>query len=207
MGLGVAQEVLEQKGAAVQSMLRAVEKDPAYFPTYSFLADMADSGPGTQAAIRRRLAEFVVTHPESAESHFDYALGLWKQSRRDPGAGSRDEIIAQLKAAIERDPRSEKAHFTLGQVYADMADLAGAEREFRAALEIEPGNAQAHYHLSQVYRRQGKNEMANEEIEKFRSLRGNPGDDPVSPPISLRRLSYPAIQRASEAGRCPPRGR
>lgn len=206
MGLGVAQELLEEKSPAVQSMLRAVEKDPEYFPPYSFLADMADSVPGSQGEIRKRLAEFVVAHPESSEAHLDYGLGLWKQSRSDPAAGSSDEIVAQLKAAIEKDPRVERAHFALGQVYADITDLAGAEREFRAALELEHDNAQAHYRLAQVYRRQGKTEMASEEIEKFRLLHGNPGEDTVLPPLSLGGLSYP-IKRSSEAGQCPPKGK
>lgn len=207
MGLGVAEDILEHKAPAVQHLLRAVEIDPEYLPPYSLLADLSDSVPGTQAKIRSRLAEFVVAHPESSVAHFDYALALWKQSRLDAAVGPNAEIVAQLHAALERDPKLTKAHFILGEIYADAADLADAEKELCTALSSEPENARAHYRLSQVYRREGKSELAGEEIEKFRSLHGKPGDDATTTLVSLRELAYGQAQSISGGGSCPPTGK
>ena len=207
MGLGVAEDILEHKAPAVQRLLRAVEIDPEYFPPYSLLADLSDSVPGTQGEIRNRIAEFVVAHRESSVAHFDFALALWKQSRSDAAVGSKAEIVAQLKAALERDPKLTRAHFILGEIYADAADLAGAEKELRAALASEPDNAQTHYRLSQVYRREGKSELAGEEIEKFRSLHGKLGEDATTPLLNLRQLAYGQAQSISGGGSCPPMGK
>jgi tetratricopeptide (TPR) repeat protein len=204
MALGIADNLQEHKAAAVQWFLRAIEKDPDYEPTYSFVANLAASVPGTEAEIRKRLAEFVVRHPGSAVAHLDYALAMWKQHGRDPSVASDAEIIAQLKIVLASEPNLSRAHFVLGDVYADGGYLANAEQEFRAVVELEPENAQAHYRLSQIYRKQGRSERAATEISEFRLLHGKPGDNEIPPERNLQAISFHRVQGAYVPVQCPP---
>ena len=207
MGLGIAEDLLEYKDSATRSLLRAVEKDPGYFPPYSFLADLSGSVSSADGEIRTRLAEFAATHPENAPAHFNYALAMWKQSGRDGNGKDLDEIVAQLKATLERAPELARAHFLLGEIDANRSDLSNAEVEFRNAVTLEPENAEAHYRLAQVYRREDRKELAAEEINRFRSLHAKPQETGISIKTSLHRSEFDQLQRNSPEGPCSPTGK
>lgn len=204
MGLGIAEDLLEHKAAAVHALINAVDREPGYIAPYSFLADLAGSVPESDAGIHDRLARLLITQPENATGHFDYALALWKQHRGESSPNSRAEIVEQLKVALDKNPQLARARFLLGQVYADAADLTGAEQELRAAVELEPGNAAAHYRLSQVYRRQGRMELANTEMSRFRALHGSSDGDGILPPSVGAGFGLRQSLPRSSVVSCPP---
>lgn len=204
MALGVADDLLEHKAAAVAELLRAIEMDPDYEPTYGFLANLAVSVPGKEADIRKQLAEFVVRRPESDVAHLDYALAMWKQHQLDTSVSSDAEIIVQLKMVLAKQPKLSRAHFVLGDVYVDSGQLAQAEQEFRAVVDSEPQNAAARYRLAQIYRKQGRIDLAAVEMGKFRSLYGKPVDGQANSTQSLQELSFESSQAVSAATvQCP----
>ena len=202
MGLGVAQDLQQKKLDAIHSLLRAIDVDPEYLPSYSFLAGLADAAPESEAQIRRRLAMLVVTHPESAAAHYDYALALWKQNATNPGSASVAEVKSQLELALAKEPQMARAHFQLGIVYSDTGDYRNAESELQQAVKLEPYNAGAHYRLAQVYRRNGKSQLASAEIKEFLALRGVPGRDENSPETDLQQLGSHLSQQLRRAAPC-----
>jgi Flp pilus assembly protein TadD len=173
MGLGIAQDLQHLKTDSIRSLLHAIDVDPEYFPSYSFLAALAGTSAETDTQIRRRLAELVVAHPASSVAHYDYALALWNQRRLSPNAVSSAEIESQLRLAVTKDPKMARAHFQLGLFYAESGDYVRATNELRETVQLEPGNAEAHYRLAQAYRRDKQPGLADLEIRKFEVMHGN----------------------------------
>jgi Tfp pilus assembly protein PilF len=208
MGLGIAQDLKKQTADAARSLLRAVDVDPEYLPSYSFLAAVAASAEldaKVMAEARERLAVLVVAHPESAVAHYDYALALWKQRALNPVAASDAEIESQLKLALEKDPSMARAHFQLGVVYADSGDYANAAAEFEQTVRLEPANAEAHYHLAQAYRRNQQAELAGEEMNRFVALHGNAANGKEGLDADVSKLVPELSRPVTRSTPCPVR--
>jgi tetratricopeptide (TPR) repeat protein len=116
----------------------------------------------------------VVSIPESAEAHYDYALALWKHKGLDPSAQLDAQIEAQLRLAIAKDPAFAIAHLKLGEVYEETGDYAQAAIELQRAVELDPDNASTHYRLAQAYRRNNQAALADLELAKFKKMHSEP---------------------------------
>lgn len=195
LGMGLVQDVKQDKEEALQSLLRAISTDPDYAPPYYFLAGLADASPERSVEIRKMLAEFVVSHPSSAKAHYDYALALWKQQRMHAAGISTAEIQSQLKLALTADPDMARAHFLLGVIYADANDSSSAERELLLAVKSEPEDAEAHYRLAQAYRRDHDRKKANAEMQRFLALHREQGKTEDSESTAIRDLASHPIHR------------
>ena len=202
LGLGIAQDMARRKLDAIQSLLRAIAIDPDYIPSYFFLAGLADASPESATEIRKRLAEFAVAHPTSAEAHYDYALALWRQHRTSPLTASNSEIESQLKLALASDPNMARAHYQLGVLYADSNDFLRAESELQQAVKLEPDNAEAHYRLAQAYKRSQKTELASAEMSRFLALHGVEGSDESDASPSLWNAGGDMVSHMSIAASC-----
>ena len=203
MGLGVAQYLQQHKESALRSLMRATELDPSYLPSYSFLPLVYGVMPAADAEIKRRLGVLVVSHPESGDAHFDYALALLKERTQSADVVPAAEVATQLKLAIEKEPDLVDAHLQLGALYADANNYAEAIEEYRKTLQLEPENPQAHYRLSQMYRRNKQVALADDELGKFKALDaalphggGGMSDDAIE---------LPSMSRPAMAGKttCP----
>jgi tetratricopeptide (TPR) repeat protein len=157
------------------------------------LAELSILSDETKADLRRRIAAYLVAHPEDAEAHFAYALALSKQAQPEQSANSR-EIASHLKRALQLNPRLARAHFLLGDAQAKANNLPDAIDEFVQGLKLEPGNAQAHYRLSLLYRRNGQQERARQEIEAFQALHGKPDDEASAGGTGTFSFTVPSIQ-------------
>lgn len=203
LGLGIAEDVLQHKSAAVQALLLAAKNDPANPAPYPFLAQLASAVPSSAAEIRRRLSAFTLAHPDDGAAHFDYALALWEQAQSYPAADTA-EIVSQLQAALALDPSLSQAHQLLGQLYANRSDNVLAEKEFKTVVELDPANPEAHYRLAQIARKQGDRALADAELARFRDLHGDTGEDGISRGPALPELPAPARSQASSTAQCPP---
>lgn len=201
LGLGIAEHLLERKDAAVVALLHSSDSDSSYLPPLSLLAELSGLTSQTQADLRRRIAAYLVAHPEDADARFTYALALSKQDPAETGIDSRIEIVAQLKRALALNPQMARAHFLLGDADENANDLAGAIDEFVAGLKLEPSDARAHYRLSLLYRRTGQQDRARQEVDNFRSLRPKTGSDQSSDD-GASVLPLPALQLAPVAHPC-----
>jgi tetratricopeptide (TPR) repeat protein len=170
LGLGIAEHLLAHKEKASSALLRSADSDHNFFPPLALLAELSSLPDQTNADLRRRVAGYLAAHPNDAEAHLVYALTLRKQPEQS--ANSRQEIVSQLKRALQLDPRLARAHFLLGDLESEVNNLSGAIDEFVAGSKLQPENAEGHYRLSLLYRRVGQQEAARKEMDIFQSLRG-----------------------------------
>lgn len=84
--------------------------------------------------------------------------------------GEYEEAINAFQKAVSLD--SSKAHYFhhLGLVYAAVERFDDAIAAFELVIEIDPNHSLAHATLGGYYRKKGKDELAQEYIEKARSL-------------------------------------
>jgi tetratricopeptide (TPR) repeat protein len=194
LGLGIAEHLLDHRQEAVSALLRSADADPDFLPPLALLAELSILSDQTKADLRRRIAGYLVAHPEDADAHFAYALALSKQAEPEENGNSRQEIASQLKRALQLNPRMARAHFLLGDIETKAGNLPGAIDEFVQGLKLESGNAQAHYRLSLLYRRNGQQESARQEMESFQALNGKGGDDASAGAAGTLSFAMPLIQ-------------
>lgn len=171
MGLGIAQDLQQHKADAIQSLIKSIDTDPGYLPSYSFLAPLYGASTKEDAQIINRFNMLLRSHPESALAHYNYALILWKQRESENNNNSWEEVESQLLSALAKDPKLSRAHFQLGVVYASSGDYANAAKELHTAILLEPLNAETHYRLAQAYRRTKQTALADAELRQFQALK------------------------------------
>jgi len=89
------------------------------------------------------------------------------------------EIKSMAERALTLQPNLPEAHIALGTVYYyGYRQYEQALAEFSRAVELRPNNSQALEYLGYVHRRQGKLELALEELTK--ALEQNPRDAAVA---------------------------
>jgi Flp pilus assembly protein TadD len=66
------------------------------------------------------------------------------------GRGQLDEAVAELRKAIDLDPKHAKAHAMLGQALWGKYDAVGAMAELQKAIALDPKLSTAHGVLGEV---------------------------------------------------------
>src|SRR5271155_264085 len=89
---------------------------------------------------------------------------------RATGLLSRD-TFEQLRAT---DPNSARAHQILGETYAVLHNMAGAEQEYKEALRLRPATPGVHLELGELYSTASQWDKAEKEFRAEASLQ--PGD-------------------------------
>ena len=133
---------------------RALELDPAQPLAWTLDGVLAmDSEGASWAAVTgeaepsfRRSLELEPGQPEASE-----ALASLLRTR-----GDKEEALAILLAALERDPLSSRAHILVGNHYRFLGQLEDAAARFQAAMELDPDNPRPPSALAQVRAEQGR---------------------------------------------------
>jgi tetratricopeptide (TPR) repeat protein len=140
--LGIAQRSLGLSSAAIASLRRAINLDPAYDEAYYNL--------GVMLAAER---------PEEAREHLETALRLdpeYQEAHRELGWVLRrleryDEAAIHLGKAIDLDGSDEWAYVYLGNLQWTRNDLDAAEKTFKKAIEVSPKASMTHCCLAMFY--------------------------------------------------------
>lgn len=98
-----------------------------------------------------------VTKPFIASLYFDRATYYHM-------SGDYKNAIAMHKKSIEFNPRDEKAHNNLGNVYRDIGLYREALKEYERALKINPYSVEAHNNLGILYVNRG---LYDEAIKEY----------------------------------------
>lgn len=205
LGLGIADHLADHNEEAVSSLLRSADADPAFLPPLALLAELSGLSDQMKSDLRRRIAAYLVAHPDDADARFAYALVLWKQSRPQERGNSLQEVDSQLKRALQLNPRMARAHFLLADADAAANNIPGAIDQLVEGLKLEPGDARAHYRLSLLHRRNGQQEAARKEMDAFLALHGNSGDEGLGDTPITSSFTVPSIQQVPAQPACDPK--
>ena len=87
----------------------------------------------------------VVAEPPQppVEDKTELAKAHCAKGRELKAAGQPEEAAAELRKAIEADPKLVEAHWVLGWVLIDLKDKEAAKAEFRKVIELAPDTDQA----------------------------------------------------------------
>lgn len=102
-------------------------------------------------------------HP-SAWPHLNLATALHFLNRLD-------EAKAELQETVRLDPALKPAHYELGLVLEAEQLFDSAIRSFSDATRLDSNYAEPHYALARIYRKQGRRDLAQQEVEIYQQLR------------------------------------
>ena len=147
---------------AVDAYKLAIRVDPNYAPAHGGLGyGYLNAGNPEQA--HAAFKEQVRLAPNDAQAQFD--LGYFYNFM-----GRHGEAFAPLVKATHLDPTFAEAFHEIGYAYLRGEDYEKSVGFFRSAIRLKPDYGDAHYRLGQVYAKQGKSEMANEQLRKLNTL-------------------------------------
>jgi tetratricopeptide (TPR) repeat protein len=99
----------------------------------------------------------------SAWPHLNLAVTLQFLNRLD-------EAEAQLREALRLDPALAPAQYQLGMVLEATNQLDRAVAALLAAARLDAGYAEPHFALARIYRKQGRKDLAQQEVDIYKSL-------------------------------------
>lgn len=195
--LGVARYNAQQYAEAVPALEGALRTDPAnpraarllglsYFHSeqYQKAAPVlaADPEAVSDSGLRYALAVSLARSGRPAEAGIIFSEMLSSPSTSPDLLVLIGQIHAQqqdfesargfFRRALELNPQTHEAHYSLGQMELRGGQLADAEREFQEELRLQPQDARTRYHLAFVLELQQRPEEALRLLEEV--LQANP---------------------------------
>lgn len=140
----------------------AIRVDPNYAPAHGGLG-YAHLNAGNPEQALAAFKEQVRLAPGDAQAQFD--LGYYYNFM-----GRHGEAFAPLVKASQLDPTFAEPFYEIGYAYLRGEDFNKSIGFFRSAIRLKPDYAEAHLGLGQVYAKQGKAELANEQLRKLNTL-------------------------------------
>jgi tetratricopeptide (TPR) repeat protein len=177
IGLGSAQFLEGRPPQSVQTLLHAVALDPSDPRPYPFLAQAAGVSSEDAERVHAAFENYLSLEPNNASALYYRALDLM------PARAANDRRIeVLLEHASVLDPGLVDAHYQLAVLYASRGDYQHAAQELKTVIKLSPDNREAHYRLAVAYRRTGHTDLAEIEMQRFRTAQ-----DPVKagPDVSI----------------------
>jgi tetratricopeptide (TPR) repeat protein len=167
IGQGSAQFLQGHAAMSVQTLLRAVELDPADPRPYPFLAHASSTNHDDEERVHAAFEHFLKLAPDDPRASYYLALALLQEpsANRETSGG---RIEALLKHALLLDPGLTDAHFQLGVLYGRQEDYRDAAPELERAIRLSPNFKEAHYRLATAYRKTGRMDLSAKEMQRFR---------------------------------------
>ena len=163
--LGFVLERLGMPEQAAEAFRKALELDPeSASAQYNLGASLVRSGEFAEAEGHLRTA---LKKNPNTQTYTALGIALWQQGRVN-------EAIANLRAAIEADPKNAAPYDTLGTILIQQGKLEEAASIYRDLIRNRP-SAAAHQELAQVLTRLGRTDEARKEMEKAKALDPNLG--------------------------------
>jgi tetratricopeptide (TPR) repeat protein len=167
IGLGSAQFLEDRAAESIETLLRAVDLDPADPRPYPFLSGAASNAHDDAERVRAAFVRFLSVAPENPRASYYLALDMLHEPAADQ-ATNRSRIEALLKHAILLDPGLPDAHFQLAVLYEREKDYQAAAQELEKELSLSPNLKEAHYRLAIAYRQTGRMDLSAKEMQRFR---------------------------------------
>lgn len=140
----------------------AIRVDPNYAPAHGGLGHAYLNAGNPEQALAA-FKEQVRLAPNDAQAQFD--LGYYYNFM-----GRHGEAFAPLVKATQLDPTFAEAFYEIGYAYLRGEDYNKSIGFFRSAIRLKADYAEAYLGLGQVFAKQGKSELANEQLRKLNTL-------------------------------------
>jgi tetratricopeptide (TPR) repeat protein len=164
-GLAQAYEGLERWAEMIQELKRAIELDAnnldarVKLGSYYVGANSIRKGPELVAEAERLAREVLQKDANHIGGHILMADVLFAQDKRE-------EALAELKRAIELDPKRIESTLSLAKYYIRINDSAKAEEVFRQAISSNDSSALAHSEYGKFLVQTGRGEQAESEFRR-----------------------------------------
>jgi len=170
IGLGVAWFTQGSYDVAIQRVCEASDLSPGEPAAYLFLGRMEQAISKPPDTLVERLHRFVTSHPNRADAHYYYAVGLWKLRKDSQNKDRAHEVQSLLQGAIRLDPTYSAAVLQLGIIQAEGGHYKEAISSYQRTLQIDSQSEETHYRLAQAYRMTGQADKAKEELRIYEQL-------------------------------------
>lgn len=167
LGLGAAAYAQDQYAQASEAFLQAIDLNPSDPRSYEFLGRILQTTRDEPFEWTEKFRRYAELQPQSAQSHYLYALALEKAHRGAPDFAERGR---QLHKVLELNPSGGDAYLRLGILYSEEKDFPRAVQALQAAISRTALPDEAHFRLAQVYRQMGKPEAASHETQLYKEV-------------------------------------
>jgi len=168
----------QQYAASVHAFERVAALRPDYADAFTNMAVVEISWEKYDDA-KGNLAKALVLLPGDPRA-------LYYRALVERNAGQVLEAIGDLKAVLDKYPRSKDALRELGFSYYQQHDYMNAREAYERIQVIDPDDLAAHYQLAILYRRTGEKAKAAIESAKFADQK----DDPTASQYALEFLRH-----------------
>ncbi|HET9985954.1 MAG TPA: tetratricopeptide repeat protein [Longimicrobiales bacterium] len=153
--LGVAEQELENEGAAYDYFKRALAQNPTDAQLLAVVGAglAAFDDPDAERALRTA----AVTAPDVALTRLQYGAYLARE-------GLFDDALEHLRAAVRLEPEDPVVHGELGAALALKGDLAGAADSMERTLDLAPDDSWTRVLLGLIYTETGEGERGAETL-------------------------------------------
>jgi tetratricopeptide (TPR) repeat protein len=162
-GLAQAYEGLQRWGEMIDEMRRTIDLDAnnldARVKLGNYYVAPAKRTPEMIAEAERLAKDVLQKDPNHIEGHILMATVLFAQDKRD-------EALAELKHAIELDPKRVESILSLARYYVNTKDAAKAEETFRQAIAVNGNSALVHSEYGKFLVQAGRNDQAEAEFNR-----------------------------------------
>lgn len=162
-GLAQAYEGLQRWPEMIDEMRRTVELDAnnldARVKLGNYYVAPAKRTPEMIAEAERLAKDVLQKDPNHIEGHILMATVLFAQDKRDAS-------LAELKRAIELDPKRVESVLSLARYYMNTKDVAKAEETFRQAINLNGNSALVHAEFGKFLVQTGRNDQAEAEFNR-----------------------------------------
>jgi tetratricopeptide (TPR) repeat protein len=159
---GEALDEMKDKAGAEQQFRAAVKADPKV-PNVHF-------GLGYLLWGLLKFEEAAQEFQAELANNPDHAEALTYLADSDIKLSHPEAALPLLEKAIKIDPKIALAHLDLGILYSDAGRKDDALRELKTAERLSPDDQNVHWRLARFYKANGKNDEANAEFAKTRTL-------------------------------------
>jgi tetratricopeptide (TPR) repeat protein len=137
---------------ALEQAKAVIAIDPKNSDAYALMAGIARRK-GDPVEALKDIQQALTLDPNRSEYHSQLAMLQAAESAAAPDKAT--EATAELRKAIELNPKNIVAHLVLSGMLEKSGDIAGAEQQNIAAIQAVPTDISARASLAGVYRRAG----------------------------------------------------
>jgi tetratricopeptide (TPR) repeat protein len=147
----------------IETVTHDIDAETAYSQASYLLTDVSPE--------ERQALDLEIIKYQQATSKNPRSYILWESlGEAYKSAGQYKDAIIAFQKAISMNPTNPMCHYRLGLVYAAEQKEQEAIRSFKRVLELDANSPQAHASLASQYRKMGLETVAQEHIEKARSM-------------------------------------